>query len=239
MVGSSRDHGPCESVQFTGSEGGSGLITLFGNLDSGNVHKVQMILCRTGKAYRRVDVAQTRNEPRDERFLAINPMGKVPAVRCEDGRVLSESGAILYYFSQGTPLWPEGVDARTECLRWMFFEQYSHEPSLAVMRYLCHFTDDPGRHSGKVAELEPKGRHALNVMEARLGENAWLAGEACTIADYALYPYTRAADSIGFRIEEFPGIERWLARIEAQPRFIFFGHEGATEIRSFAEYFRN
>ncbi len=213
------------------------MLTLFGDVDSGNVHKVQMILARIGELYRRVDVAQTKNEPREEQFLAINPMGKVPALLRQDGRVMTESGAILYYFSQGTPLWPGDADAATEVLRWMFFEQYSHEPSLAVMRYLRHFADDPDLHVERVAELEPKGRHALSVMASRLKNNEWLAADACTIADYALYPYTRAADSAGFHIGEFPGIEPWLARLEAQPEFIPLGSDGAVETLSFAEYF--
>jgi glutathione S-transferase len=219
-------------------EGDSDVLTLFGNLDSGNVHKVQMLLRGIGRAYRRVDVAQTRGEPRHEKFLAVNPMAKVPAVLCEDGRVLTESGAILYYFSQGTSLWPEGIDERTEVLRWMFLEQYSHEPSLAVMRYLRHFVDDPARHADRVAELEPKARHALGVMEMRLIDNTWLACEACTIADYALYPYTRCADTVGFALEEYPGISRWLARVEAQPEFIPMYSDGALETLSFSEYFR-
>lgn len=214
------------------------MLTLFGNLDSGNVHKVQMILRRIGRAYRRVDVAQTRGEPRNEKFLAINPMAKVPAVLRDDGRVLTESGAILYYFAQGTRLWPEDVDERTEVLRWMFFEQYSHEPSLAVMRYLRHFVDDPARHADRVVELEPKARHALEVMEMRLRENAWLAADACTIADYALYPYTRTADTVGFEIAEYPGIQSWLARVEAEPEFVPLYRDGAIETLSFAEYFR-
>jgi glutathione S-transferase len=214
------------------------MLTLFGNLDSGNVHKVQMILRRTGEIYRRVDVAQTRNEPRDERFLAVNPMGKVPAVLCDGGRVITESGAILYYFSQGTRLWPDGIGAHTEVLRWMFFEQYSHEPSLAVMRYLRHFSDDPSRHVERIAELEPKARHALGVMESRLRNNEWLVGDECSIADYALYPYTRTADTVDVRIAEYPGIQSWLARVETLPDFIPFGHEGAAEVHSFDEYFR-
>ena len=213
------------------------MLTLFGNLDSGNVHKVQMILARIGEPYRRVDVAQTRNEPRDENFLAINPMGKVPAVLRQDGRVMTESGAILYYFSQGTPLWPTGADTQTEVLRWMFFEQYSHEPSLAVMRYLRHFVDAPGLHTERVAELAPKGRRALSVMESRLGNNEWLAADACSIADYALYPYTRSADSAGFHIAEFPGIEQWLIRMQAQAEFIPLGSDGAVETLCFADYF--
>ena len=112
-------------------------------------------------------------------------------------------------------------------------------PSLAVMRYLRHFVDDPARHADKVAELEPKARHALIVMEKRLGENPWLAGNACTIADYALYPYTRTADTVGFEIADYPGIQQWLARVEAQAGFIPLYNDGAVETLSFAEYFRS
>jgi glutathione S-transferase len=194
------------------------LLTLFGTLNSGNVHKVQMIFGRIGETYRRVDVAQTRNEPRDEKYLAMNPMGKVPAVLREDGRVLSESGAILYYFAQSIPLWPKGVDEQTEVLR--------------------HFTDDPNPSSNRIAELEPKARHALMVLESQLSDKEWLAADRCTIADYALYPYTRTADSVGFEIAEYPGIERWLARVECQPGFIPLGSGAAVETLSFAEYFQ-
>src|SRR5262249_45573078 len=97
------------------------MLTLFGNLDSGNVHKVQMILYRLGLPFRRVDVRQDLGQPRDARFLAINPMGKVPALRFSDGDMLSDSGAILYYLSFGTPLWPNARRDQAEVLRWMFF----------------------------------------------------------------------------------------------------------------------
>ena len=213
------------------------MLTLFGTLDSGNVHKVQMILTRIGATYRRVDVAQTRDEPRDERFLAVNPMGKVPAVLREDGHLLSESGAILYHFALGTTLWPEETDARTEVLRWMFFEQYSHEPTLAVMRYLRHFVEHPDREAHRIAALEPGARRALDVMETRLSGSTWLVGTGCTIADFALYPYTRTADTVGIDISRYPGIGRWLRRVESAPAFIALGQEGAAETLSFAEYF--
>ena len=214
------------------------LLTLFGTLDSGNVHKAQMILRRIGESYRRVDVAQIRGEPREPEFLAVNPMGKVPAVLRDSGRALTESGAILYHFAQGTSLWPNSADDRTEALRWMFFEQYSHEPTLAVIRYLRHFVDEPQRHVDRVAELEPGARHALGVMESRLGSGDWLVSCGCTIADYALYPYTRSADSAGFRIDDYPCIGGWLARVESQPGFIPLGSEGAVETLTFADYFR-
>jgi len=214
------------------------LLTLFGNLDSGNVHKVQMIFRHIGASYRRVEVAQTKGEPRRAEFLAINPMGKVPAVLREDGKVITESGAILYHFSQGTALWPETLDRRTEVLRWMFFEQYSHEPALAVMRYLLHYSGDPGQHVNRIKELEPKARHALEVMESTLADNQWLVGDGCTIADYALYPYTRTADTVGFRMAAYPRVQAWLARIEAQPGFIPLYEEGSAETLGFDQYFR-
>ena len=215
------------------------MITLFGDLESGNVHKVQMILRRIGSPFRRVDVAQSRGEPRRPEFLRLNPIGKVPVVLLENGDVLSESGAILYYFGKDTELWPNDTRAQAEVLRWMFFEQYSHEPTLAVIRYLKRFVDDPQHYGDQVRQLEPKARHALDVMEQQLTANQWIAATRCTLADYALYPYTRLADESGFNLSEFPSVERWLARIEAEPEFIPKRFDGATETLSFNEYFRN
>jgi glutathione S-transferase len=215
------------------------LITLFGDLESGNVHKVQMILRRFGRPFRRVDVAQSRGEPRHSEFLKLNPIGKVPVVLLENSDVLPESGAILYYFAKDTELWPKETCSQAEVLRWMFFEQYSHEPTLAVIRYLKHFIDDPQHHTDQLRLLEPKARHALTVLESRLKANVWIAGEHCTIADYSLYPYTRLADESGFNLDEFPAIGQWLERIEAEPEFIPMRFDGATETLRFNEYFRN
>jgi glutathione S-transferase len=119
----------------------------------------------------------------------------------------------------------------------MFFEQYSHDPTLAVIRYLKRFVDNPQRYVDQVHQLEPKARHALTVMESQLNAKEWIAGDRCTIADYALYPYTRLADESGFNLREFPSIERWLEQIEAEPRFMPMRTDGAIETHSFAEYF--
>jgi glutathione S-transferase len=214
------------------------LITLFGNLLSGNVHKAQMILRRRGIPFRRVDVSQMRGEPRRPEFLSVNPIGKVPAVLLEDGDMLSESGAILFYFAQETDLWPQDSRSQAEVLRWMFFEQYSHEPTLAVLRYLKRYAEGPQRYADQIRELEPKGLHALTVMQTRLASADWIAGgQHCTIADYALYPYTRVANESGFDLGDFPAIERWLKRVEAQPGFIAMLVDGADETLSFADYF--
>ena len=213
------------------------MLTLFGNLDSGNVHKVQMILFARAILFRRVDVRQDRGQPRDARFLALNPVGKVPAVLFDDGDLMSESGALLFHFAQGTPLWPDDRRIQAEVLRWMFFEQYSHEPALAVMRYLSHFAGDPARYSDRIAELEPKCRHVLGVMEKRLGDHDWIAGVGPTIADLALYPYTRLGDEIGFAAGGSSAIGRWLGRVEALPRHLPVYRDAADETLTFEDYF--
>ena len=213
------------------------MLTLFGNLDSGNVHKVQMILARLGLPFRRVDVRQDRGQPRDALFLALNPMGKVPAVRLSDGDVLTDSGALLFYFSCGTPLWPETPRDQAEVLRWMFFEQYSHEPALAVLRYLRRFTPDPDAHYTRICELESKSVFALGVLERRLAEAEWVAGPAPTIADYALYPYTRWMDEVGFSFRDRPAINLWLSRVQDLPGFLPLYADAAEEVITFSDYF--
>src|SRR2546422_840792 len=215
--------------------GGVALLTLFGDLNSGNVHKAQMILRRIGMPYRRVDAAQSRGEPRTKEFLEINPIGKVPTVLFDNGDVLSESGAILYFFGKATDLWPNDVRAQSEVLRWMFFEQYSHESSIAVMRYLKHYTTGIGSAS-RIRELEPKAHHALGVMEKRLSANEWLAGETCSIADFALYPYTRVMDESGIDPRNYSSVNRWLGELEDQENFLVMGRDGAQKSITFAEY---
>jgi glutathione S-transferase len=215
------------------------MITLFGNLESGNVHKVQMLLYRLEIKYRRVDVAQPRGEPRRPEYLKINPMGKVPAVMLEDGDILTESGAILYYFAQGSKLWPGDRRAQAEVLRWMFFEQYSHEPALAVMRYLIHFEDGAEKNKERLEELRPRAVGALATMDDQLKMWKFVAAETVTIADLALYPYTAWAQESGVDLEDYPAIRRWIHQIEAEPRFLPLLRDGAEESLSFADYFRS
>ena len=213
------------------------MITLFGNLDSGNVHKVQMILWASGIPFRRVDVRQDQGQPRDPRFLVLNPMGKVPAVLFEDGDVLTESGALLFHFARGTRLWPDAPRAQAEVLRWMFFEQYSHEPALAVLRYLLRFADNVPDQAVRIAELRSRCAHVLGVMEGQLGAHDWIAGRAPTIADIALYPYTRLGGEIGFDAGGSGPVGRWLQRMEAQPRYLPLYRDGAVETLAFEDYF--
>lgn len=213
------------------------MLTLFGNLDSGNVHKVQMLLWARAIEFRRVDVRQDRGQPRDPRFLSLNPMGKVPAVLFDDGDMLSDSGALLFHFAQGTPFWPEAPRRQAEVLRWMFWEQYSHEPALAVLRYVKRFAGDARGTAERIAELEVKCRLALDGLEARLAAQDWIAGDGPTIADLALYPYTRLGAEVGFAMAATSATGRWLARIEAMPRHLPLYRDGAVETVAFEDYF--
>lgn len=214
------------------------MITLFGNLASGNVHKVQLILHFISKPFLRVDVNQAKGEARRPEFLKLNPIGKFPVLLLENGDVLSESNAIIFYFAKGTRLWPEETRAQAEVLRWLFFEQYSHEPTLSVIRYLSHYIDDPQQYTEQIRTLRPKARHALEVLEQQLQSHHWLTSEGCTIADYALYPYTRVANESGFNIADYPSIGKWLSQVEAQPSFLPMGVDGAQNMQSFDEYFK-
>ncbi|MHA1151997.1 MAG: glutathione S-transferase family protein [Alphaproteobacteria bacterium] len=218
------------------------MLTLFGNLESGNVHKIQMILKQRAVTYRLVDVAQSRGEPRSPQFLALNPMGKVPAVLFEDGDMLSDSGALLFYFARGTALWPGEARAQAEVLRWMFFEQYNHEPALSILRYLRRFARGPGQdlakqHQDRLRDLTPKACHALDVMEVRLAQSDWLVGAAPSIADYALYPYTRTGNESGLDLAEWSAVTAWLARVEGLPKFLPMYANGAVETVAFEDYF--
>lgn len=214
------------------------MITLFGSLASGNVHKVQLILRFINQPFLRVEVSQAKGEAKRPEFLKLNPMGKFPVLLLESGDVLSESNAILFYFAKDTRLWPDDTRTQTEVLRWLFFEQYSHEPTLAVIRHLSRYVEDPYKHTEHIENLKPKARHALQVLEQQLQLHLWLASDRCTVADYALYPYTRTANESGFNLADYPAIEQWLSQVEAQPNFLPVGVEGAQKVLGFYDYFR-
>ena len=213
------------------------MITLFGNVDSGNCHKVQMVLAMAGVGFRRVDVSQPRGEPSRAEFLALNPMGKVPVLLLPDGDVLSESGAILCHYAAQAGLWPTTPRAGTETLRWMFFEQYSHEPALAVMRYLRRFAAPATVNSGEAERLRPRALRALAAMESRLRGHEWLAHTQATVADIALYPYTRMAAESGVELLATPAITAWLARVESLPHFVPVYDDAAREVVGFEDWF--
>jgi glutathione S-transferase len=198
------------------------MLTLYGDLDSGNVYKVRLLLAQLGIPYRRVDTTQNRGEPATLEFRAINPMGKIPTIVFDDGRMLSESGAILYLLARDTALFPADAWDQANVLRWMFFEQYSHEPYIAVNRHWkLHLPlAEQARRAHRIAHNQARGEQALEVMEQRLTDSAWLAAGRYTIADIALYAYTHTAAVGGFDLAPHPGIRAWLDRVGAQPGHI-------------------
>jgi glutathione S-transferase len=195
---------------------------------SGNCYKIRLAARQLGVPLRLKDYPLHGGETRQPEFLAMNPNGRVPMLELDDGKCLPESGAILWYLSEGTALQPTDKWARAEMLQWMFFEQYSHEPYIAVARYWIAFA--PKLPNVTKAELEKKlesapewhakGNAALGVMETHLAKNDWFAGGRYSIADIALYGYTHSAADGGFDLAPYPAINRWLARVVAQPGYI-------------------
>jgi glutathione S-transferase len=198
------------------------MLTLYGDLDSGNVYKVRLLLTRLGIPYRRVDTTQNRGETRTAAFRAINPIGKIPTLVFDDGRMLSESGAILFYFARDTALFPTDAWDQANVLRWMFFEQYSHEPYIAVNRHWkLHLPlAEQAPRATRMAENHQRGEQALAVMEQQLSRAEWLAADRFTIADIALYAYTHTAAEGGFDIATYSAICKWLERVRTQPGHI-------------------
>jgi glutathione S-transferase len=198
------------------------MLTLYGDLDSGNVYKVRLLLAQLGVPYRRVDTTQNRDETRTAEFRAINPIGKIPTVVFDDGRTLSESGAILFYLAQKTALFPGDAWDQASVLRWMFFEQYSHEPYIAVNRHwMLHLPPaERAELAPRIIDNRARGEHALAVMEQQLSGNDWLSAGRYTIADIALYAYTHTAPDGGFDLGPYRVIRNWLERVRAQPHHI-------------------
>jgi glutathione S-transferase len=189
---------------------------------SGNCYKVrlaarQLNIPLTLKDYGLHDGATRRPD-----FLAKNPNGRVPLMEFEDGRLLAESGAILWYLAENTPLLPSDRWDRAEVLQWMFFEQYSHEPYIAVARFWLAFApkDQLQKKLHLVPEWHAKGKAALDVMETHLGAHDWFAGQRYSIADIALYGYTHCAADGGFELSSYPAIGAWLERVASHPSHV-------------------
>jgi len=188
---------------------------LYDSAVSGNCYKVRLLLAHPGVEFDRLEVDVVDRSGRPELLGELNPGLRVPTLLLDDGRPLAESGAILWYFADGTPYLPEDRFARAQVLQWMFFEQYSHEPYVAVLRFLLHVR--PGEAPEQEVEVKRAGAYAaLDAMERRLARADFLVGEAYSIADIALYAYTHVADEAGLELTQYPGIRAWLARVAEQ-----------------------
>jgi glutathione S-transferase len=203
------------------------MLRLYDYLSSGNGYKARLLLTLLGLPFERVELDILAGETRGAAFLAKNPNGKIPALELEDGTVLAESNAILFYLAEGSAFLPDTRLERAQALQWMFFEQYSHEPNVAVARFMLLHPPEGGlSESGRaaLARRQEQGHAALAVMERYLADRAFFVAGRYTIADIALYAYTHVAAEGGIALDGYPAIRAWLDRVAAEP-----GHIPITE----------
>ncbi|MDP1961143.1 MAG: glutathione S-transferase family protein [Reyranella sp.] len=202
------------------------MLTLYDYMDSGNGYKVRLVLAHLGLPYKLVLCDILKGETRTPEFLKRNPNGRIPTLQLEDGSHIFESGAIIWYLAEGTPLAPKDRKARAETLQWMFFEQYSHEPYIAVARFWKHYLpklsplqemDLPNRMKG--------GYAALDIMEKHLSNNNFFVGGSFGLADIALYAYTHVAHEGEFDLSKYSSINAWMARVAGQPKHVTISHQ--------------
>ena len=203
------------------------MLKLYDDPDSGNGYKVQLLLHLLGIPYDLVEVNAIQGETRKEAFLKKNPNGRIPLLELEDGTLLPESNAILFYLAEGTPYLPDDRLGRARALQWMFFEQYSHEPYIAVLRFWKRHTDKTPDSEPQWTAKEQGGYAALAVMERQLSGRDWLLGAAPSIADVSLYAYTHVADQGGFDLAAYPAVRAWIERFPALSGYVPFAGRAA------------
>jgi glutathione S-transferase len=192
-------------------------VLLYDSAVSGNCYKVRLLLAHLGIPYERRELSVVDRSNRDEVLGALNPAQRVPTLILDDGRPLGESGAILWYFGEGTDFVPEDKYERAQVLQWMFFEQYDHEPAIAVARFWLKYSGRPEEFADRLEERRSAGHRALVAMERHLEGREFLVGARLSLADIALYAYTHVAGEGGFDLGGYPAIRSWLDRVAATP----------------------
>jgi len=195
------------------------MLTLYDCLESGNGHKVRLLLSLLGRDYRLVLKDIHAGETRTAEFLTLNPDGRIPLLQLEDGTCLAESNAILIWLAEGSSYLPEDPLERARALAWMFWEQYNHEPNVAVARFWAHHPSK-GPGADALAQKREKGRAALELMDRHLATREWLVGGRVSVADLCLYSYTSVSEEGGVSRAGLDALTDWSARIEALPGFI-------------------
>jgi glutathione S-transferase len=192
-------------------------VLLYDSPVSGNCYKVRLLLAHLGLPYERRTVDVVDRSDRPEVLGGLNPSLRVPTLVLDDGRPLAESNAILWYFADGTGFLPPDPYERAQVLQWMFFEQYDHEPAIAVARFWLAYSGRPEDFADRLPERQAAGHRVLKAMEGHLDGRSYLVGEVFTIADISLYAYTHVAPEAGIDLELYPAIRAWLARVASQP----------------------
>ena len=198
-------------------------MTIYGDLYSGNCYKLKLICALLAIEHEWIPVDILEGETRTENFLALNPNGQIPVCVTQTGEVLTESNAILYYLARDSHYWPRDRLAQTRVLEWQFFEQYSHEPTIAVARFIRFYQNMPENRKAEYQARLKAGYRALDIMEKRLEKKDFLVGEDCSTADISLFAYTHVAPEGGFELSRFPAITAWIGRIEGLDGFVSMG----------------
>jgi glutathione S-transferase len=200
------------------------MLTVHGYSPSGNCHKLRMLLGHLGRGegrdYRWIETDSAHGATRTPEYLAKNPNGKVPMIELGDGRTMVESNAILAWLADGTRYFAGDAWERAQTLSWMFFEQYSHEPYVAVARFIAGWTPIDSPRRAELPRLRERGNDALGVMERHLASSEWFSATGYGIADIALFGYTHCAGDGGFELARFPRVLAWLDRVRAQAGFV-------------------
>lgn len=193
---------------------------IYGDIYSGNCYKLKLICGLLDIEHDWIPVDIMRGETREDGFLALNPNGQIPVCVTDDGEILSESNAILYYLAADSDMWPNDRLGQARVLEWQFFEQYTHEPSIAVARFIKLYQGLPAEREQEYQSKLNGGYRALDLMEQHLSKHSFFVGERCSIADISLFAYTHVAGEGGFELASYDAINAWLDRIRALPGFV-------------------
>jgi glutathione S-transferase len=194
------------------------VLRLYNSAVSGNCYKVRLLLAHLGLEYETVELSVVDRSNRKDVLGDLNPGLRVPTLVLDDGRPLGESNAILWYFGDGTQYVPDDRYERAQVLQWQFFEQYSHEPNIAVARFLIAYSELPReQYEERLPSVTKGGYAALDAMESHLADRSFLVGERYTLADISLYAYTHVAHEGGFDLEPYPAIRAWVDRVAGRP----------------------
>ena len=193
---------------------------VYGDYKSGNCYKIKLMLSLLGIPFKWVDIDILKGDTQTPEFLAKNPNGKIPVLELEDGTCLWESNAILNFLADGSEFLPTEPRLRTQVLQWQFFEQYSHEPYIAVARFIQFYLNMPEDRLEEYKTTHKGGYKALRVMERQLQATPYLVGEQFSIADIALYAYTHVAHEGGFDLAPYTAVQAWLQRVASHPKYV-------------------
>lgn len=197
-----------------------GSVKIYGDIQSGNCYKVKFLCALLDIEHQWIHVDILAGETRNPEFLAKNPNGKIPLLELPDGRCLSESNAILNFLASDSDLLPKDNFQLAKVHQWQFFEQYSHEPFVAVARFIAKYLGLPEARRADFESKHEGGNRALSVMETQLMKTPYLVGDKLTTADISLYGYTHVAHEGGFDLSKYPAIQSWLGRIASNPKYV-------------------